>query len=315
MNLEVTFGPLTLRNPVVAVSGTFAYGEEYEGLVDLSGLGAIITKTVTVAPRPGNPPPRLAETPCGLLNSIGLTNVGYREFLRKKLPALAGCGTQVIVNVAGRDAGELALLAREVGAADGVAAIELNLSCPNVTGGMDCATDAAATEEAVRGAVRATKTPVIAKLSPNVTDIAEIAAAAARGGAAGISLINTLVGMSVDVETRRSKLGTNTGGLSGPAIRPVAVAQTWKVARAVAIPVLGMGGVVTARDALEFLIVGASAVGVGTATFRDPGAMTEIVAGIGRYLESHAIERVADLVGTYLPSPVPAIAAAAPGPR
>jgi len=303
-DLTAPFGPLTLRNPVVAVSGTFAYGDEYDGLVPLAALGAIITKTVTVLPRAGNPPPRLAETPCGLLNSIGLTNVGYREFLRKKLPALLDCGTQVIVNVAGKDAAEFGLLAREVGAAAGVAAIELNLSCPNVSGGMDCATDPDATEEAVRRAAGATRVPIIAKLSPNVTDIVSIARAAERGGASGISLINTLVGMSVDVATRRSKLGTNTGGLSGPAIRPVAVAQTWKVVRAVTIPVLGTGGIATARDALEFLIVGASAVGVGTATFRDPGAMPAIASGIEAHLVAEGLARLTDIVGSYVEAPV-----------
>lgn len=301
-SLEVQFGPLRLRNPVVAVSGTFAYGDEYGDLVPLDRLGAIVTKTVTALPRPGNPPPRVAETPSGMLNSIGLSNVGVREFLGRKLPALQGCGTHVIVNVAGRTAREFADLAGEVGGAEGVSAIELNLSCPNVSHGMDLATDPEATEEVVRLAVEATRTPVLAKLTPNVTDIALVARAAERGGAAGISLINTLVGMSVDLATFRSRLGTNTGGLSGPAIRPVALAAVWKAVNAVRIPVLGMGGIARAEDAVEFLLVGARAVGVGTATFRRPSAMEEIADGIADFLAARGLSSVDEIIGAYVPS-------------
>lgn len=300
--MEMQFGPLRLRNPVVAVSGTFAYGDEYGELVGLDRLGAIVTKTVTAMPRPGNPPPRVAETPSGMLNSIGLANVGVREFLATKLPALRGCGTHVIVNVAGRTPQEFAELAGEVGAAEGVSAIELNLSCPNVSHGMDLATDPRATEEVVRRSVEASRAPVIAKLTPNVTDVALIARAAEQGGAAGVSLVNTLVGMAVDTGTFRSRLGTNTGGLSGPAIRPVAVASVWKAANAVRLPVLGMGGIFTAEDAIEFLLVGARAVGVGTATFRRPRAMEEIALGIEAFLDARGISGVDEIVGAYVPS-------------
>lgn len=296
IDLSVTIAGLRLKNPVIAASGTFGYGTEYRGLA--AAFGAIITKTVTMAPRPGNPPPRLYETRSGMLNSIGLANVGIDAFLRDKLPALAGCGTVVIANIAGNDAGEYGALARRLDGAPGIAAIEVNISCPNVKqGGAAFGSDPAAAAAVTRAVRRATSLPVIVKLSPNVSDIAPVAQAVAAAGADALSLINTLFGMRIDIERRRPMLGNVTGGLSGPAIMPVALYHVHRACRAVAIPVIGLGGIATAADAVEFMLAGAAAVQIGTATFVDPAAVRSVARGIAGYCRRHGLSRAAQVTG------------------
>ncbi|MFH1009373.1 MAG: dihydroorotate dehydrogenase [Candidatus Latescibacterota bacterium] len=298
-DLSVQVGPLLLKNPVLAASGTFGYGQEFQELIDLSRLGGIVTKAITLEPRLGNPPPRIVETASGLLNSIGLANVGVEAFVRDKMPFLRTCGTAVIVNVAGRTKEEYAEVARHLSDCPGIQALEINISCPNVReGGLAFGADprvAAAVIQAVR---KVTCLPVVAKLTPNVTDIVPIARAVQEVGADALSLINTLVGMAIDVARRRPKLGGITGGLSGPAIKPVALAMVWKVAQSVKIPVIGMGGISHVGDALEFLMAGAVAVQVGTANFADPTAMIGIVEGLEIYLEEQGICSVKEMVGT-----------------
>ncbi|MGH7370721.1 MAG: dihydroorotate dehydrogenase, partial [Candidatus Methylomirabilales bacterium] len=259
-----------MKNPVMTASGTFGYGTEFTRFFDLNALGAIIVKTVTMHSRQGNPPPRIVETPGGMLNSIGLQNVGIDAFLRHKLPFFRSLTTPLLVNIAGKSVEEFATLAKRLTDVEGVAGIELNISCPNVAGGLDFGTDPTLTYEVVRAVRQATSLPVIPKLSPNVADITVIARAAADAGADALSLINTIVGMAIDGRTRRPKLPGATGGLSGPAIRPIAVRMVWEVARAVKLPLIGIGGIMTGNDAIEFLLAGASAVQVGTASFLDP---------------------------------------------
>ena len=279
-------------------SGTFGHGAEYAHLFDLNQLGGIVTKTITYHPRAGNPPPRTAETPSGMLNSIGLTNPGLDAFIAEKMPALVPLKTGRIISIAGTSDEEFAEMAQRFNDLEGVDALELNISSPNMKdGGMlfGCSEKAA---HRVTAAVKAvSRLPIIVKLTPNVTDITAVAAAVEEGGADGIALINTLLGMAVDIQTCRPILGNITGGLSGPAIKPVALALTWKVANRVSVPLIGMGGITTAQDALEFLIVGAAAVQVGTATFVNPGAALEILDGIADYCTSHSITRLTDLVG------------------
>jgi dihydroorotate dehydrogenase (NAD+) catalytic subunit len=298
-DLSVRIGLLRLQNPVLTASGTFGYGQEYAGLVDLNRLGGIIVKGLSLNPRPGNMPPRTVETPCGLLNAIGLQNVGVENFIADKLPFLRNLSMPVIVNILGQDIKEYQKLAERLSSVEGIAALEVNISCPNVkAGGVVFGTDYKAAARVTRAVRAAAELPIIVKLSPNVTDIVNIARAVEEAGADAVSLINTLTGMAIDVETRRPKLHNVTGGLSGPAIKPVALRMVWQVAGAVKIPVIGCGGIMTAADALEFLIAGACAVQVGTANFVNPRATMEIISGIEEYLVRHNFKDVKSLVGS-----------------
>ncbi len=302
MDLRVKIGSLELKNPVMAASGTFGCGEEYGEFFDVGTLGAVVTKTITVMPREGNPPPRVAETPSGMLNSIGLENGGLDDFLRKKVPSLRKLRTRVIASIAGDDEREFGTLAARLDRVQCLDAIELNLSCPNIRGRHAgnkkmIAQDARAVERIVRAARGSTGLVLIAKLSPNVTDITEIARSAESAGADAVSLVNTFPAMAVDLKTRRALLGNVTGGLSGPAIKPIALKMVWDVYNAVKVPVIGIGGIMTAEDALEFILCGATAVQVGTATFVNPKAPLEIIQGIGRGLRSMKVKSVKELRG------------------
>jgi dihydroorotate dehydrogenase (NAD+) catalytic subunit len=293
MNLSVAIGTKTLTNPVGVASGTFGYGSEYEKLIDLSRLGAIYTKAVTLSPREGNEVPRIVETPSGILNSIGLANVGVEVFLREKLPVLAALPCAVVANVAGATEEEYAAVLEKLETAPSLWGYEINLSCPNVKhGGLAFGTDPARIERLTRQLRRLTLRPLIVKLTPNVTDIAGIAQAAEASGADAVSCINTLVGMVIDTKTRKPVLPLGTGGLSGPAIRPVGVAMVYKVSHAVKIPVIGMGGIMCADDALQYLIAGASAVQVGTGTFVDPLIPITVLEGIKEYFLKENIESI-----------------------
>jgi dihydroorotate dehydrogenase (NAD+) catalytic subunit len=298
-DLRVDLGFLRLRNPVLTASGTFGYGTEFQPFLDLSAVGGIVVKGLYYGPREGNPPPRLVETASGLINAIGLQGVGVEHFAADVLPELRKHDTAVIVNVCGSSEDEYFRVIEFLDRHDGIAAYELNISCPNVKLNGACpAMDPRVTKAIVGEAKRRSRRPLIAKLTPNVTDIAEIARAAEDGGADGISLINTLLAMAVDLETRRPKLGNILGGLSGPAIKPIALRMTYQVAQAVRIPIIGMGGTCTGRDALEFMLVGAKAVQVGTANFIDPLASVRIAREIGEYCDAHGLARAADIVGT-----------------
>jgi dihydroorotate dehydrogenase (NAD+) catalytic subunit len=297
--LSVELGPLRLANPVLTASGTFGYGLEFEPFLELGRLGGLVTKGLSPRPRRGNPPPRIVETPAGMLNSIGLQNVGVDAFIADKLPELRRYRTAVVANVFGETEAEYVEVCSKLDQADGVAAIELNVSCPNVEkGGMIFGNDPAALSRVTRACRDATSLPLIVKLSPNVTDIRDTARGAADGGADILSLINTFVGMAVDVERRRPVLARGSGGLSGPAIRPLAVWLTWQVHQAVDLPLIGMGGISTARDALEFILAGASAVQVGTANFVHPDAATRVLDGLEEYLVRHEFASVRELVGS-----------------
>jgi dihydroorotate dehydrogenase (NAD+) catalytic subunit len=297
-DLTTRVGPLTLKNPVIAASGTFGYGEEFSRLIDVNALGGIVVKGLSLKPRAGNPPPRIVETPCGMLNAIGLANVGLDHFLDKKLPWLRRLSTKVIVNIYGHSLDEYGALAGGLSGVPGVAALEVNISCPNVEqGGMAFGVDSRMSAEVTRRVKENTDKPVIVKLSPNVTDIRDVARAVEDAGADAVSLINTLTGMSVDVERRRPRLGNVVGGLSGPAIRPVAVYMVYRVAACVSVPVIGIGGIVTAADALEFLMAGACAVEVGTAGFARPSATLDVIDGLARFCSERQVARVSDLIG------------------
>jgi dihydroorotate dehydrogenase (NAD+) catalytic subunit len=299
MKLAVQVGSLRFKNPLIAASGTFGYGVEYEGLLDLSRLGGLVSKGLYLEPRDGCATPRIAETPSGLLNAIGLQGVGVRVFVKDVLPRLARYDTAVLVNVCGDTVEEYAEVARILDGAPGVHGLEINISCPNVKkGGMAFGGDPVMTHEVVAAVRKATRLPVIPKLSPNVADITVFARAAEEAGADALSCINTLLGLAVDVETRRPRLAFGTGGLSGPAIRPVAVRMAWQAARAVKIPVIGVGGITAARDALEFLIAGCRAVQIGTANFVDPGLYDRILMDLAEYLERHGLADVNEVVGT-----------------
>jgi dihydroorotate dehydrogenase (NAD+) catalytic subunit len=287
-----------MKNPVMTASGTFGYAREFEQYMDLNRLGALVVKTITRLPRAGNPPPRIVETPAGMLNAIGLQNVGIEAFIREKLPYLRRLEPPLIVNVAGESVEDFRDLTKRIGDQEGVAGIELNVSCPNVAGGLDFSTDPNLAYRVVKAARDATRLPIIPKLSPNVTDIVAVARAVADAGADAISLINTLVGMAVDVRTRRPRIGNVTGGLSGAAIRPVAVRMVWQVAQAVRLPIIGMGGIVTAEDALEFIIAGATAVAIGTASFIDPAAAVKVIEGLEQYCVANGIARIRELAGS-----------------
>lgn len=303
-NLATEICGIKMKNPVMAASGTFGYGEEASNFIDLNKLGAIVTKTITLKPREGNPPPRIVETASGMLNSIGLQNKGIKDFIENNLPFLSKFDIPVIANIAGDSAKEYAELAKILSKESLVKGIEINISCPNVEkGGMFFCFDPKATEEVVKTVKKETALPVIAKLSPNVTDIMVIAKAAEDAGADGISLINTLLGMAIDIENRGSRLGTKTGGLSGPAIKPIAIRMVWQAAQVVKIPIIGIGGIMSGNDAIEFFLAGASAVQVGTVNFVDTQAPIRIVEEIGEYLDRHGIENYKDLIKALSPHP------------
>ena len=297
--LSVNIAGIELKNPVMTASGTFGYGEEFAPYLDLNKLGAVIVKGISLKPRQGNPPPRIVETAAGMLNSIGLQNVGVEVFVEKKLPFLRKFDTKVIVNFFGDSIDEYCEVAKVLDSAEGVAGLEMNISCPNKQEGwLEFGTNPEMTSRVVGAVRKSTKLPLIVKLSPNVTDITIIAKVAQDAGADALSLINTLSGMAVDVNTRRPKLGNIIGGLSGPAIKPVALKMVWQTAKAVRLPIIGIGGIMTAADAIEFMLVGASAVQVGTANFVDPQASIKILEGIGDYFKKNKIKSVKELVGS-----------------
>jgi dihydroorotate dehydrogenase (NAD+) catalytic subunit len=302
MKLAVELGGLRFKNPLIAASGTFGYGVEYEAVLDLSRLGGIVSKGLYLEPRDGAPPPRIVETPSGLLNAIGLQGIGIGAFVRDVLPRLARHDTVLLVNVCGDSVDEYAEVARVCDGAPGIAGLEINISCPNVKkGGMAFGGDPVMTHAVVSAVRKATRLPVIPKLSPNVGDIGVFARAAEEAGADALSCINTLLGLAIDVETRRPRLGFGTGGLSGPAIRPAAVYRVWQVAKAVRIPVIGMGGIWNANDALEFILAGATAVMLGTVLYADPAAGNRVLAGIRDYCAAHNVAALSDLVGAAVP--------------
>ena len=298
LDLAVKIGALELRNPVMTASGTFGYGLEFQDFVDLGELGGIVVKGTTLKPREGNPYPRMAETASGMLNCVGLQNKGVDYFCEHIYPQVKDLPTNVIVNVSGSTIDDYAETARRIGELEAIPAIELNISCPNVKqGGMAFGVTAAGAASVVKVVRKAYGKTLIVKLSPNVTDIAEIARAVEGEGADSVSLINTLMGMAIDAERRRKVLSIGTGGLSGPAVKPVALRMVYQVAQAVKIPVIGLGGIMTATDAVEFLLAGATAVEVGTANFIDPAVTTKIVRGIGEYLARHGFSSVREIIG------------------
>jgi dihydroorotate dehydrogenase (NAD+) catalytic subunit len=299
MELDVQIGSLRLTNPFMAASGCFGYGVEYASAVDLASIGAVVSKGLFVKPREGHPPERIVETPSGMLNAIGLQGIGVHRYIDEKLPELRRVGATNVVNICGSTLDEYVELARILSDAEGVHALELNISCPNIKeGGITFGCSLNGTFDVVAAVKKVTHLPVIPKLTPNVTDVASIARAAEDAGADAVSLVNTFLAMSIDVETRRPRLSNIVGGLSGPAIRPIAVRMVYECRRAVKIPVIGMGGIANATDALEFIIAGATAVQVGTANFVDPFIWGKLVQGLREYMERHNVMRVADLVGS-----------------
>jgi dihydroorotate dehydrogenase (NAD+) catalytic subunit len=298
VQLEVQIGRLRLANPIMVASGTFGYAREMAGLVDLARLGAILPKTVTREARGGNPPPRTVETSAGMLNSIGLDNDGIEAFAERQLPYLAGLGPAIVVSIAGESFEEFVELGARLDGVPGVAALELNVSCPNVAGGVDFGTDPGMCERVVSGVRGRCSQPVLAKLTPNVTDVALIARGAEAGGADAISLINTCLGMAVDWRRRRPRLGAGMGGLSGPAIKPIALRAVYQVAQAVGIPVVGIGGIASIDDCMEFLIAGATAVQIGTANFYKPTVSIQVLDALPAALAELGATRVGDVVGT-----------------
>jgi len=301
-NLEVEIAGIKLKNPVMTASGTFGYGEEFSPFIDLDKLGAMVLKGITLKLKMGNPPPRIIETPSGMLNSIGLQNVGVEMLIKEKLPYLKKFNTPVIINISGDTIEEYLELARRLGEVSeemGIAGLEVNISCPNVKkGGMVWGTDAKATYRIISNIRKATSLPLIVKLTPNVTDIKTIAQAAEEAGADALSLINTLVGMAVDIDSRKPKLANVSGGLSGPAVKPVALWLVWQVFQTVNIPVIGIGGIIKVEDALEFIITGARAIEIGTANFVNPRVTIEIIEGIEKYLIENNIKDINELVGS-----------------
>ena len=297
-NTRVNIGSLEFKNPVLTASGTFGYGEEFADFIDLNRLGGFIVKGTTLNHREGNPYPRMVETPSGMLNAVGLQNKGVDYFIEHIYPRLKGYDTEVIVNVSGASIPDYVEVCRRLSACEKIHAVEVNISCPNVKqGGMAFGTTCSGAEEVTKAVRAAWPRTLIVKLSPNVTSIAEIAKAVEGAGADAVSLVNTFLGMSIDVERRRPHLSTITGGLSGPAIRPIAVRMVWQVAKAVGIPVVGLGGIMNARDALEFIMAGATAVEIGTGNFIDPALTVKIVDGITEYLERHNISDIAEIRG------------------
>ena len=298
-DMKVNFAGLELTNPVIAASGTFGYGIEFEEIVSLERIGAFVTKGISLQPMEGHPAPRLIQTAAGMLNAIGLQNVGVEEFIAKKLPPLSRYPTcKVIVNIFGYTVADYIGVIDRLNQADGIAAYELNVSCPNVhAGGMAFGADCGSLEYLVSRARSTTSRPIIVKLSPNVTSIPQVAKVAAAAGADAVSLVNTFLAMSIDVETRKPRLSNITGGLSGPAIKPIAVRMVYEAAQAVSIPVIGLGGIVTPEDAVEFMLAGAAAVQVGTASFADPRATERLARGLASWCRSHGVERVSSLTG------------------
>lgn len=303
MNLSVQLAPknkkgLLLANPVMTASGTFGWGTEYEHLFDIQRLGAIVCKGTTLKPREGNPQPRLAETPCGVLNSIGLQNIGVEAVLKEKAPIWAGWRVPVIVNIVGETVDEYAQLAGKLDGVAGIGGIEVNIGCPNIkAGGAEFGAKPESAAEVTAAVKAATSLPVMVKLTPNTGDIVGVAKAVAGAGADAISLINTLRGIAIDISRRRPLLGSTTGGLSGPAIKPIAVYMVYEVAGAVKVPVVGIGGIATASDALEFIMAGASAVQIGTANFTDPKAPLEVLEGIEQFMAKEGVKDIAELIG------------------
>ena len=299
MDLSIRIGTLALKNPLIAASGCFGYGTEYADLIDLSSLGGIAVKGLFLAEREGHPPPRIVETPAGMLNAIGLQGIGVHRFIAEKMPELRARGATVIVNICGTTLQEYVELATILSDVEGVAALELNISCPNIKeGGITFGCSLHGTAEVVAAVRAATRLPVIPKLTPNVTDVSAIAKAAEDAGADAVSLVNTFLAMAIDVETRRPKLSNIVGGLSGPAIRPIAVRMVYECRQRIRIPIIGMGGIATASDALEFIIAGASAVQIGTANFADPLIWQKLLDGLISYGTRHEISAIGDLVGT-----------------
>ena len=297
-DLRTSIGKLELANPVMTASGTFGYGTEFADFVDLEKLGGVIVKGTTLHHREGNPYPRMAETPSGMLNAVGLQNKGVDYFCEKIYPTIKDYKTNMIVNVSGSAIEDYVATAERINALENIPAIELNISCPNVKqGGMAFGVTAKGAEEVVSAVRKAYDKTLIVKLSPNVTDITEIARAAEAAGADSVSLINTMLGMAIDAERRRPVLSTITGGMSGPAVKPIALRMVWQVAKAVGIPVVGLGGITNATDAIEFLLAGASAIEVGTANFMDPAVTGKIVDGINEYLDRHGFASVKDIIG------------------
>lgn len=296
--LAVNIGGITMKNPLTTASGTFGFGSEYAPYIDLNLLGALVVKGLTLQPRAGNPTPRLVETTAGILNSIGLQNPGVEGFIEDLLPALADYDLPVIVNIAGDTVQDYGKLAARLDRARGVAGLEVNISCPNVKkGGMQFGSDPDMAADVTRAVKSCTDKPVIVKLSPNVTSIVAVAEKVARAGADALSMINTLLGMAVDIKTRRPVLGNVMGGLSGPAVKPVAVRAVWQVYREVKLPIIGMGGIFTAEDAIEFILAGATAVAIGTANFVNPRAVIDVLEGIKRYMAENGVRDVNELVG------------------
>ena len=299
MDLSVRIGDFTLKNPLIAASGCFGYGVEYADIVELSSLGAIAVKGLFLEEREGHPPPRIVETPSGMLNAIGLQGIGVHRFIAEQLPELRARRAVVIVNICGTTLDEYVEVARILSDAEGVAALELNISCPNIKeGGITFGCSLPGTHGVVSAVRKVTRLPVIPKLTPNVTDVASFARAAEEAGADAVSLVNTFLAMAIDVETRRPKLSNIVGGLSGPAIRPIAVRMVYECRSAVKIPIIGMGGIASAADVIEFMIAGANAVQVGTMNFVDPFIWGKLMEGIRCYMDAHKISRLQDLVGT-----------------
>lgn len=297
-DLRVNLGGIKMKNPVMTASGTFGYGDEFKPFVDLNQLGGLVVKGITLKPRQGNPPPRIVETSSGMLNAIGLQNVGVDGFIQKKLPYLRNFDTAVIVNISGCGLSEYVEISKRLSEVEGVAGLELNISCPNVEGGMDFGLDPKLTYSLVEAVRKSTSLPLVVKLSPNVTDIVEIASAAESAGADAISAVNTFLGLKIDIKTRKPLLANITGGLSGPAIRPLAVRMVWQIAKAVKIPIVGIGGITTAEDALEFIIAGATAVAIGTANFVNPRVSLEVVEGIAEFMRRGKLSSIKELVGS-----------------
>ena len=299
LDLTTQIGSLTLKNPLMAASGCFGYGVEYADVVDLSSLGAIVSKGLFLTEREGHPAPRIVETPAGMLNAIGLQGIGARRFVDEKLPELRARKATVVVNVCGTTLDEYVEVSRILSDAEGVAAIELNISCPNIKeGGIQFGCSLNGTYDVVSAVRKVTRLPIIPKLTPNVTDVASFARAAEDAGADAVSLVNTFLAMVIDVETRQPKISNVVGGLSGPAIRPIAVRMVYECRQVVKIPIIGMGGIADARDVVEFMIAGANAVQVGTANFVDPFIWTKLLDGLCDYMRRHDVARVSDLVGT-----------------
>src|SRR5688500_15587328 len=297
-DLSVTLGALTLPNPLIAASGCFGYGVEYEQVVDLSLLGGVVSKGLFMKERQGHPPPRIVETPAGMINAIGLQGIGVHRLVKEKLPLRNRAGARTFVNVCGTTLDEYVEVCKVLSQAEGVAAIELNISCPNIKeGGIQFGCSLTGTFDVVSAVKKATHLPVIPKLTPNVTDVASFARASEEAGADAVSLVNTFLAMAIDVETRRPTISNVMGGLSGPAIRPIAVRMVWECFHAVKIPVIGMGGIVEAADALEFMLAGSTAVQIGTANFADPFVWTKVLDGLRDYMRRHDVGRVTDLIG------------------